>query len=185
MFKKKDNGRDKFQILIATVRGKLVNVKQMHEYAARALIRAIESGKKVDIRSKVMSEYKLKQQLDAMNLIAENGRELLKCYADLWTDHPSESLQNQYIEIFSYREMVNMPQVVEHWNNFPIKGASQELKEYEELLDDDEIAEYLNDFASVNKINDKGKEYLRILYPCGNVLDMIPTGTPMYPPPPN
>ena len=178
--KKDDKGFNDFQILIASMRSKLKSTKQRYDLAWNALARSIEGGKKPDIRAKAQNEYKLRQQYEYLQNACDLAHEIYQNYQDLWAEHPSKEIQDKYVELGTYREAVNVPQLADFWFKHPLAGDDEAKPILE--FDDSQIGSYLREFAKTHKINSTGMDNLEILYPEEDVIDSIPVGTPVvYP----
>ena len=172
--KKDDKGFNDFQILIAQMRSKLKSTKQRYDLAWNALARAIESGKKPDIRAKALNEYKLSQQVQYLQTACDLAHEIYQNYQDLWAEHPSKEIQDKYVELCTYREAVNVPQLAEFWMKHPLAGDDEAKPILE--FDDSNIASYLREFANTHKVNSTGMDNLEILYPEEDIISQIPVG---------
>jgi hypothetical protein len=179
MFAKKDSdkGFNKFQIIIANIRSKQKSVQQMYDYAWKALAKSIEQGKKTEIKSKVHSEYRLYQELMFLNEACDLGHIVYKNYKDLFSVHPSKEIQDKYVELCTYREVVKVASLGEFWFQHKIAGddTAKQITE----IDESSIPSYLKRFAEIHGVNQKGMENIDILFPEEDLLEQIPVGMPI------
>jgi hypothetical protein len=179
--KDSDKGFNKFQILVASLRSKLRNAQQMYDLAWRALARSIELGRKTEIKSKTHNEFRQKQQVTYLQEACDLAHIVYKNYSDLFAENPSKEIQDKYVELCTYREVVNVPALGEFWFNNKIPG-NDEAKQFFEF-DESTIASYLRTFAETHGVNQRGFENLENLFPEENLLNQIPLGMPLFPPP--
>lgn len=184
MFGKKkeaDKGFNKFQILIANLRAKQKSTQQMYDLAWKALARSIELGKKTEIKSKASNEFRLRQQVSCLKEACDLGHSVYKNYADLFAEHPSKEIQDQYVEMCTYREVINVPSLAEFWFAHQIPG-NDEAKQLQEF-DESSINSYLKMFAETHAVNQRGMENIDLLFPPEDaLLNQIPVGMPVYNP---
>ena len=179
IFKKKDDkGFNDFQILTATLRSKLKNAQQMYDLSWKALAKAIESGKKADIKSKVQNEFRLKQQVAYLQKACELAHDVHKNYQDLFAEHPSKEIQDEYVELCTYRESVKVPQLGEFWIKHKIPGNDDPKPIVD--FDESQIATYLREFADTHGVNQFGIDNLNLLFPIDDPTDQIPVGQPVF-----
>lgn len=189
--KKRDNGFNDFQILVASLRSKQGSIKNQYDLSWKGLARSIELGRRNEILSKLKNEYRLKQHLQYINEAVELGREILKNYQMLWAEHPSREVQDKYVDLSGYIEVLGVPQLGVFIKDHPLAGEKT-IRAFTEL-DEGDFAEYLQIFAVSHGVNKTGLDNLEMLFPAPQqeiyhqapMYQLNGNVAPFYPPPPD
>ena len=180
IFKKKLNPYDEFQIVVAQLQAKQKSCQNLHKIALRQLCNSFEYGTREDIILRTKEEYKAKQTLEFVTQALTLSRNIRTNFKFLFSDHPSQKVQEQYAELSNLKCVVDVPELLSFLEAHPVPLSKPDVQM--NLLGDAYSPSYLQQVCSQNPISPYTMSRVEQLFPLPPPIPQYNTQL-MYPPP--